>query len=459
MQVNPTPKQKEAHKILQNNDIVLYGGAIRGGKSFWLLIELFTLCFKYPKSRWLIIRASYSNIERTILVSFRQLLSEGFQQYIKTWDNNTMTATLFNGSQIMFMAESYASDKELNRFRGLEINGAGIDEINEIQEETFNKVIERSGSWNGAGNVPVKILCTCNPTQGWVKDKFYIPYIEGTLPPKWAYIPAKLYDNPHLSKDYIESLRQNMPRYEYEVFVEGNWDFQQKRGTEFYKEFNMDKHVGSVSLNPNLPIWLSIDENVHPYFSCQVWQVEGKTAKQIDELPMRNPNNTVEGMTKEIKRRYGNHKGGFVITGDATSQKQDVKLEKGYNLYRLIKNELKEINPQLRVRRSNPSVFTRGLFINTIMYNEHRGIKIIIDNSCKETIKDLSNVQQGADGTKSKTKKTDANGIRYEEYGHMSDCLDYFICSAFATDYEGYQKGDNGITYTLGKNNHSKHGY
>ena len=123
MKIVPTPKQKEAHRILQNNDIVLYGGAIRGGKSIWLLIELFTLCFKYPKSRWLIIRASYSNIERTILVSFRQLLSEGFQQYIKVWDSNTMTATLFNGSQIMFMAESYATDKELNRFRGLEING------------------------------------------------------------------------------------------------------------------------------------------------------------------------------------------------------------------------------------------------------------------------------------------------------------------------------------------------
>jgi hypothetical protein len=32
------------------------------------------------------------------------------------------------------MSESYDSDKELNRFRGLEINGAGIDEINEIRK-------------------------------------------------------------------------------------------------------------------------------------------------------------------------------------------------------------------------------------------------------------------------------------------------------------------------------------
>jgi len=459
MVIKPTPKQKEAHRILQDNTIVLYGGAIRGGKSFWLLIELFTLCFKYPKSRWLVIRASYTNIERTILVSFRQLLSEGFQQYIKNWDNNTLTATLFNGSQIMFMAESYATDKELNRFRGLEINGAGIDEINEIQEETFNKVIERSGSWNGAGQVPVKILCTCNPTQGWVKDRFYIPFIEQRLPDKWAYIPAKLYDNPYLSKEYIDSLKQNMPRYEYEVFVEGNWDYQQKNGTEFYKEFNVDKHTGDLSVNPNVPIWLSIDENVHPYFSCAVWQVDGRTAKQIDELPMRSPNNNVEGMAREILRKYGSHKGGFVITGDATSQKQDVKLEQGFNLYRLLKNELKSLNPVLRVRKSNPSVFTRGMFINMVMFNQFKNIKIIIDNRCKETIKDLINVKQSADGGKEKTKKTDSNGIRYEQYGHFSDCLDYFMTSAFAQDYEDYQRGDNGFNIKLGKNNYSKHGY
>jgi hypothetical protein len=41
----------------------------------------------------------------------------------------------------------------------------------------------------------------------------------------------------------------------------------------------------------------------------------------------------------------------------------------------------------------------------------------------------------------------------------VHNCLDYFMTSAFASDYENYQKGDNGLTYTLGKNKHSKHGY
>lgn len=224
IQIKPTPKQKEAHRALQNNSIVLYGGAIRGGKSYWLLIELLTLAFKHDNSRWLIVRASYTNISRTILVSFRELMGQGFNQYLKKWDGQTLTATFNNGSQIIFMAESYDSDKELNKFRGLEINGAGIDEINEIQEVTFNKIIERSGSWNGAGHIPIKIVCTCNPTQGWVKQRFYDKWEQGKLPKGWCYIPAKLTDNPYLSPEYVESLKNNMPSFEYEVFVEGRWD-------------------------------------------------------------------------------------------------------------------------------------------------------------------------------------------------------------------------------------------
>ena len=54
--------------------------------------------------------------------------------------------TFTNGSELIFMAESYDDDKDLNRFRGLEVNGAGLDEVNELQEPTFYKVQERIGS-------------------------------------------------------------------------------------------------------------------------------------------------------------------------------------------------------------------------------------------------------------------------------------------------------------------------
>lgn len=449
--IQATPKQREAHKAVDDNTIILYGGAIRGGKSYWLLIELLTLCFLYPKSRWLILRASYTNIERTILVSFNELMAAGFSQYIKSFDRNTMTVTFNNSSQIMFMAESYDSDKELNRFRGLEINGAGIDEINEIQEVTFNKVIERSGSWNGS-KAPIKILCTCNPTQGWVKERFYDKWQKKILPQGWAYIPAKLTDNPHLNPDYVNSLKFNMPKYEYEVFVEGNWDVSLKTGGEFYKCFDLDKHIGSCEYDPTLALHISFDENVNPYFPMGIFQVKGKEILWIDEIASKNPNNTIRSICNEFKRRYPNHQSGLFIYGDATSQKEDVKVEKGHNLFRLITAELTSYKPQLRVMASNPSVNMRGRFIDTVFESNYGGITVLIDSKNKHAINDFVNLKEAPDGTKAKTNETDAKtGVRFQKWGHFTDLFDYFICYAFAAEYSLYQQGGVKGRITMGK--------
>lgn len=459
--IRPTPKQLEAHTVLAENTIVLYGGAIRGGKSYWLLLELFTLCTEYDNSRWLILRASYTNIERTILVSFNELISTYFVGFLKTWNSHTMTATFQNGSQIMFMAESYDSDKELNRFRGLEINGAGIDEINEIQEVTFNKVIERAGSWNGCKEAPIKILCTCNPTQGWVKERFYDRWQKQQLPQGWAYVPAKLTDNPHLKADYVSSLRFNMPKYEYEVFVEGNWDVSLKTGGEFYKCFDMDKHIGVCKYDPLLPLHISFDENVNPYFPCGIFQVKDKAIYWIDEIAAKNPNNTVRSICNEFKRRYPAHDTGLFVYGDATSQKDDVKQEKGHDLFRLITTELKDYKPIRRTATSNPSVVMRGRFIDTVFELDYQGITFLIDQKCKNAINDFVNLKEAPDGTKAKTKETDAKtGVSFQKWGHFTDLFDYFICYAFASEYAQYQKGGSGAKITMGKSSlGSKYSY
>lgn len=217
-------KQAEAKRIADSKTFTTFGGAIRGGKSYWLLISIISYCFQYPKSRWVIIRENMPTLKRTTLVSFQSILDAGLDVYVKEFNQQTMTITFTSGSQIIFMAESFDTDKELNRFKGLEINGAGLEEINEIQEATFNKVIERSGSWLGAKGCPIKILATCNPSGGWVKALIYDRWRDNALPESWAYVPAKITDNPHIPQNYIDSLKQNMPEHEYDVFVNGNWE-------------------------------------------------------------------------------------------------------------------------------------------------------------------------------------------------------------------------------------------
>jgi len=447
---NPFPKQIDflgaVFSFLYN--FILFGGAIRGGKTFAGLGALILLSKKFPKSKWVVIRDSLQTLKRTTIPSFFKICPQSF---ILNYNQDTQTVTFKNGSQIIFFGENYADDKELNRFKGLECNGFLLEEINELHQQTFYKCIERAGS-NIIPNGPKPlILATCNPTNNWVKELVYDHWKAGTLPPNWMYIPSKIFDNPFIPQDYLESLK-SMPRYEYQVFVEGDWELQQKTGAEFYKEFNLDKHVGKVKYNPALPLWLSVDENVHPYFSCSIWQIEGKKATQIDELCMRNPNNTVKGLCNEIKKRYPNHVNGMLITGDATSNKEDVKIEKGFNLFTLVRNELSQYRPQLRQPKANPSVYVRGQFINTVLYSNFEKIEILIGDNCKESINDWVNTKQDSDGTKFKKKIADpVSLVRYEEYGHLTDTADYLITTVFYSEYLIFQKGGKLFNVKTGK--------
>jgi predicted phage terminase large subunit-like protein len=200
---------------------------------------------QYDRSRWAIIRAHYTTLTSTLLVTFQKLLDEGLSPYVKSFNRQTNVVTLTNGSEIIFFAENFDRDKDYNRFRGLEVNGFGIDEINELQKTTLYKCIERAGSWQGSKDCPIKILATCNPAHNWVKDDIYDKWENNILPKGWAYVPSKITDNPHVSKEYIESLKY-LPEHQYRMFVEGDWNVQMEGVLFPISELKTYKYIGDV---------------------------------------------------------------------------------------------------------------------------------------------------------------------------------------------------------------------
>ena len=443
----PFPKQEEFLEAVfsEKYSFILYGGAIRGGKTYALL-GLFILLSKiYPGSRWAIVRADLPTIKRNLYPSWDKIKPINF---IKHHDRELHTVTFTNNSQIIFFPESYDTDKELNRWRGLEVNGFGFEEINECQRISLSKAFERAGSYiikDAKRQPPPIVVATANPSFGWVKSEIYEPYSKGLLNSNWHYIQSRIYDNKPLLEEqplYLQSLKDNLNRFEYEVFVEGNWDIQIKTGGEFYKCFEIDKHIQPTYYNENLPLHISWDDNVNPYLPCGVFQVEGKELRMINEIAGISPNNTIKSVCNEIIREYYNHKSGMFIYGDATANKEDTKLEKGYNFYTLILNALMQFNPVNRVLTSNPSVVMRGNWINTVLEKELDGIKIIVGENCKKTINDLLMLKEAADGTKLKEMETDAKTkVRFQKVGHFSDLFDYILVSAFQHEYAKYQFG------------------
>lgn len=443
---SPTAKQKEFMEAVFSGKytVITYGGAIRGGKTYAALGTAIILAAKYPGSRWAVVRKTLETLKQTTIKSFYdKICPMGFVDQINKSEH---WVKFINGSEIIFFAENYENDKELNRFRGLEVNGFILEEVNELQEETFEKAIERAGSHiigGGIAQPPPIIMCTCNPSKGWFKERMYDPFMAGCLNSKWAYIPSRIFDNPYVDQDYLDSLK-TMSTYRYEKFVNGNWDIEEQTGHEAYYAFNPNSHVQELEYNPDLPVWLSVDFNVIPHMTATVWQIavidEVTELRCLKEYALRTPKNKTKFIAEAFKEDFKHNPPPYVLyTGDPSGKKKDTRMEAGGNDYSILHNELKGFEPRDMVIRKFPRIVTRLSYINAILSGSIPNLKIIIDKSCSGFITDMINTKEEADGTKKKAKKIDPKtGIKYETTCHFNDTLDYFICTKMDKDYKKF---------------------
>jgi hypothetical protein len=398
-----------------NYRVIVFGGSIRGGKTYWLLLTLSHLALAYGGSRWVIIRKSLPDLKRTTFPSFTGLLGDGLNTHIRSWNRDTNVVTFNNGSELIFMAESFDDDKDLNRFRGLEVNGAGLDEVNELQEATFYKVQERIGSWNKAhGKPPIVCLATCNPANNWVKSVIYDRYRDGSLPDRWSYIPSKITDNPYISAEYLESLKE-LPPIQYARFVEGDWDVTEDVENPFLYEWRDDKHIDdSVSLNPHLPTFVSVDFNVNPLCALVIQQ-SGKGAAVVDEIKIEK--GSVDAFCDAVEALKV-PRGLLRITGDAMGKGSTVQQRDNSSAYMMIKKRLQLSDTQFMIP-ANPTHYNSRIDCNAAL----RKLDIKVNSvRCKGFIYDAKQVQCDANGSIIK-----ANRKNLSERADFLDCFRYFV--------------------------------
>lgn len=200
---------------------LLYGGAIQGGKTTCVLSILILLCRIFPRSRWAVVRKDEPSLLRNTIPSFNLIRPPEFISA----PSGKGVARCANGSEIIFFPEALHRDPDYDRWKGLMVNGFVLEEANELAEGTFNKAIERAGTWNAViGRKPKPVvLLTCNPARNWVMTRFYLPWKKGTLRAPYYFQRALPADNPHLTMAYRESLK-NLPPAAYKRFVQGDWD-------------------------------------------------------------------------------------------------------------------------------------------------------------------------------------------------------------------------------------------
>ncbi|RNC66458.1 hypothetical protein [Proteiniphilum sp. X52] len=398
-----------------------YGGGVRGGKTFVTLAILIRLSEVFPNSRWHVIRKDMPSLESTTIPSFEKIVigSKRWKPYRDR--SNYHYKNTSTGSKIFFKAENIIRDPNLMSFLGLETNGFFLEQSEELSNKLWEKAIERTGSWYLPKMPRGLIFMTFNPTQNWVKDKIYTPWISGVLPPEYFFMSALPGDNAFVTDDQFAGWDMMAERYK-KQFIEGDWtDFDSADGRWAFA-FRKRQHVGKTKLNNNHPIYLSFDFNRNP-ITCTVWQHYDRQIFCIDCIKLKDA--TIHRLCAEIKDRY--HGSLMFVTGDASGDnKTTLSVLTNFGV---IKNALGLSDTQMQYSASNPRLQDSRMLVNTLF--EKYPITIDEDN-CKPVIDDLEKCKANPDGTivKSRLKEEQQadtlDTVRYYLHRYFRDMIKFF---------------------------------
>lgn len=231
LEFEPNTKQYEA--ILRWQDAttveIVYGGAKYGGKSFLGSALIFHDALVYPDTHYFIARAELNDLRKytlpTIFEVFQNWKIE-FSKYAR-YNGQDNYFSLYNKSRVYLLeCKRIPGDPLYERFGSMQMTRGWIEEAGEVEalaKENLKLSLGRKN--NDRYNLPPKLLQTCNPKKNYLYMDFYLPWIEGKLPPDKAFIQALPDDNTHGNQDYIKSLKETRDKVMRERLVLGNWEY------------------------------------------------------------------------------------------------------------------------------------------------------------------------------------------------------------------------------------------
>jgi hypothetical protein len=221
---------------------VLYGGAAGGGKSYAMLVDPLRFAHR-AAHRALILRRSMPEL-RELIDKSRELYPKAFpgcrfREVEKIW-------TFPSGAKLEF--GFLERDADVYRYQGQAYSWIGFDEITHLSTEfSWNYLASRLRTTDL--EITPYMRCTANPGGAgatWVKKRYVNPSepnesFTGADGLTRRFIPARLEDNPYLSKDgRYEQMLKALPDVQRRQLLEGNWDITE--GAAF-TEFDIGVHV------------------------------------------------------------------------------------------------------------------------------------------------------------------------------------------------------------------------
>ena len=219
---------------------VLFGGAAGGGKSYGQLVDALRYAVKYPRSKQLILRRTYAELDKSLIRVSLGL----FPREIYTYNASSHVGKFKNGSLIDF---GYcATENDVFQYQSAEYDVIRFDELTHFTEFQYVYLISRL---RGAEGYPKQVKSSTNPGgvgHIWVKERFIDPAPPLTVfsaeNTTRVFIPSKIDDNLFLMKgdpDYKKRLLA-LPENQRRALLHGDWNIFEG---QYFPEFSEERHV------------------------------------------------------------------------------------------------------------------------------------------------------------------------------------------------------------------------
>ena len=450
------------HHLLEPEPVIdidfLYGGR-DSGKSRFIASKLILDCLSLPYFRCILTRKVKDTIKDSQWQLIKDITEEWGLDHLFKFNKSPLEIHCVNGNKFICRGlDEPAKIKSVSN-----PSHCWVEEGNQIDNVDFVTILT-SLRYND-GNVKTWFSfnpeCDVNYTDFWL----YQEWFEHTESLSWVWNKSIDVDgeiitynvrathstyrnNPYCSiqrKALYESYKKSKNNaYWYQTYTLGLWGYR-RTGGGFWKCFDEEVHSMPVS-NINSTYHIVVDNNVSPYVSVQMWQIDqlNKRLIQVAELPCVHPNNTASKAAGEtgkwLKRLNYNDK--VFIYGDPSANAKSTVDDNGRSFFDKFTGYLTNEGYSLtnRVQSSAPRVSMSGDFINEIYESNYEGWSIAINTECRKSIEDYSMVKEAPDGTILKKRITDKEtGISYEKYGHFSDCKRYFITTVLSKEFEAFR--------------------
>ncbi|MEG1972474.1 MAG: phage terminase large subunit, partial [Oscillospiraceae bacterium] len=219
---------------------VFFGGAAGGGKSFGQLLDALIFALRYKKSRQLILRRTFPELNRSLIRTSYEIYPRKLCKY----NGGAHSFRFSNGSIIEF--GHVQKEKDVYNYQSAEYDVIRFDELTHFTEEIYVYLLSRI---RGVNDYPKMVKSTGNPGgvgHAWVKKRFIDASPADTVfclgERKGVYIPSKVTDNPFLLKSdpgYIKRLGA-LPDAQRKALLFGDWNI---FDGQYFSEWQEGLHV------------------------------------------------------------------------------------------------------------------------------------------------------------------------------------------------------------------------